>query len=1114
MCTLFESPDLCTLKRLQCIFSKSFSEHIEHLLIAFDRLIQANLKLNWEKCQFFQTTLHILGHVVSNNQIMMDPKKVAAILEMKPPKNTKQIHTSMGIFGYYRRYVKDFAAIAKPLYSLLKKNVKWCWQTDSANAFDKLKEVLTKFPILRPPNFALKFYLYTDASMYALGCVLGQTEGEFEYVILYASRLLQGAEIHYGITEKECLGVVWALKLCHHYIYGMQVTIITDHSALKWLLYTPEPTGRLARWMLYIQMYSSEIVHRKGTLHNNVDPLSRPILSATTRSHSKGIIHSDAPEKFLDPHEDTNLLHYLEFHKHRQGLSKNCCKRIEKQSKNFSLEDKKLWYITDSKKLEYPELKDRDSIVESAHLLGHFQAESTFNRLKDRYYWKKMMDDIYRVIRNFETCKRFEHSKVVNHPAKALPITGLFDRVGIDLIFGLQETSEGYRGILIITEYLSKYPYATPITTKSAPEIAVKLFEYISFFGPPKELLSDQGREFLNSVVAELSLICGIERKVTAAYNPRTNGLTEHFGGTLIAALRKHVENEPTNWPAWLPFILLSYRTRVHSVTQQTPIALLIGKEANQFNSWIGEPSNEEVEILQRATELKQLVEEKRPQTIEKLAQAQISQRKRQDRQANVDESFLTVGTTVYIKSMKLQNKMAPLYHGPYSVVKRDSNDNYQLKTTNNILLPKLFPRSQLKVVAPDNNPVVAFEKILEHQVTRTGTMEYLVQYTGKSINDANWVKESHFTTTDLIETYWESHSDQRKIVSLVRLTDSQNFKLPCIPFWLLLLIFITFFFNYCSCPSLKGPFKFCDSTQKTIVDTRLNCDSDGKFANLSQKSYREYWHILDKQHLKIRGTAYICKQYLVKAETDTGFWGHEYLSMQTIPQKVTIDECKHMVRTKMCGAVRMFCSDSTCSHHENPKPDYKWMRRLTDEKINCILTTTIIKAADETVTLYEGLQGKCKASDLACLMPDGIIIWSTDIIHQCPLEYIESGTFNRRKQILFTHFGVTTNYTSRATHLLFKLEKMETLCNLTGYLTSEGLWLTQSNIQAAKLERAIITPLITQKLALADTDYTQFILDTNTHQVSFEHSQGQCHLLQTILNLIEFHEDTFHYVS
>ena len=146
-------------------------------------------------------------------------------------------------------------------------------------------------------------------------------------------------------------------------------------------------------------------------------------------------------------------------------------------------------------------------------------------------------------VRNYcMTCLHFEKSKKNEHLAISIPVHDLHDRIGIDLVFGLPLTSEGYKGIMVITEYLSKFPYAVPIKSKSANEIAQALFTYIAIFGPPKELLSDQGREFLNNIVEKMLKISGIEHRVTSAYHPRTNGLTERFNQTMVKALSKHAE--------------------------------------------------------------------------------------------------------------------------------------------------------------------------------------------------------------------------------------------------------------------------------------------------------------------------------------------------------------------------------------------------------------------------------------------------------------------------------------------------------------------------------------------------------------------------------------------
>jgi len=207
---------------------------------------------------------------------------------MSPPKTVKQVQQLMGIFNYYREFIKDFAKISSPIYHLLKKDTIWDWTSTCQNAFQTLIDKLIQEPILRHPDFNRDFILFTDASNLALGAILSQHDDNGkEYVCSYASRLLKNEECNYGITEKECLAVLWAIKHFRIYLYGRKFKVITDHSALAWLMKINEPTGKLARWSLYLQTYEFEIIHRAGKKHQNVDVLSRPILLVTTRRMAK-----------------------------------------------------------------------------------------------------------------------------------------------------------------------------------------------------------------------------------------------------------------------------------------------------------------------------------------------------------------------------------------------------------------------------------------------------------------------------------------------------------------------------------------------------------------------------------------------------------------------------------------------------------------------------------------------------------------------------------------------------------------------------------------------------------------------------------------------------------
>lgn len=382
-------------------------------------------------------------------------------------------------------------------------------------------------------------------------------------------------------------------------------------------------------------------------------------------------------------------------------------------------------------------------------MLGHFKAQTVYNRLTNQYYRKNMMHDIKRVISTCDVCHRYDRSTMITNNAYSLPITNLFDRIGIDLVLGLPETADGFKGVMVITEYLTKFPYAVPIKTKNTNEIAERLMEYISIFGPPKELISDQGKEFLNECITHLINLTGVEHRVTSTYHPQTNGLTERFNQTLVSALRKHTEANPTQWHKWLPYVLLAYRTRTHSTTQATPFFLLFGKEMNNFNNLIESNQTDATDsLINHANEIEHSLEfrEKTTDTIEK---------KQQDNRSTVVSDLLPIGTSVYIEVMKLQNKMQPRFHGPYRVDGYTRLKNYWLSNRRGERLKQSFPRSQLKEVVAIQD-LYEVEKIVKSR-NKKGHIEYWVKYKGKPETDNEWLLAGDFDSLELIESFENS---------------------------------------------------------------------------------------------------------------------------------------------------------------------------------------------------------------------------------------------------------------------------------------------------------------------------------------------------------------------
>src|SRR4051812_32339267 len=181
------------------IYSKSFEQHIDHIKQVFQALREANLKIKLKKCSFCMPNLTFLGHIVERDGIQPDPAKIEKVKDLPIPKDVSQVRSALGLFSYYRRFIKDFSRIAKPINTLLKKDQVFEWTEKQQNAFNRLKNCLINAPILQYPNFDETFYLYTDASEIGLGAVLTQKDKEGrEHPIAYASRSLTPAEKNYS----------------------------------------------------------------------------------------------------------------------------------------------------------------------------------------------------------------------------------------------------------------------------------------------------------------------------------------------------------------------------------------------------------------------------------------------------------------------------------------------------------------------------------------------------------------------------------------------------------------------------------------------------------------------------------------------------------------------------------------------------------------------------------------------------------------------------------------------------------------------------------------------------------------------------------------------------
>ena len=258
------------------VFGKDFDDHLSNLREVLENLIRANLKLKPNKCALYQKEVTCLGHRVSVDGVAPDDGNISAVRDFPEPRNRKQVKGFLGLVGYYRRFIFDFAHVSEPLVKLTRMNVRFNWGEDAKEAFQLLKAKLLSPPILGHPDLNKPFIVHTDSSSFAMGAVLSQKEesGQ-EKVLAYMSRKLKDAETRYSTTEQELLAVKYAVEKFHPYLYGKRFTIVTDHQPLVYLRNCGNPTGRHIRWLLKLESYDYEIQHRRGRLHVNADSLSR-----------------------------------------------------------------------------------------------------------------------------------------------------------------------------------------------------------------------------------------------------------------------------------------------------------------------------------------------------------------------------------------------------------------------------------------------------------------------------------------------------------------------------------------------------------------------------------------------------------------------------------------------------------------------------------------------------------------------------------------------------------------------------------------------------------------------------------------------------------------------
>ncbi|KAM9993566.1 hypothetical protein ACTFIZ_009422 [Dictyostelium cf. discoideum] len=650
------------------IFSDTLEEHYQHINNVLEKLRDNQVFLTKDKANFFQSEVIFLGHIVSQDGIRVKDSKVEAIIRIDYPKTIKEVRSLLGAINFYRKFIPNYSDLTFSLTELTKSKDKIVITKDIERDIDKLKEMLAKSPILTKPDHDKTFIVYIDASDVGTGCVITQFDDSgLENTILYDSKKFTKEQQFYSTTDREFLALLHVLDKYRYLLVDKKFIVYTDHLNLTYYKNMIDPPKRIIRSLDKLSEFNFEIRHIRGEDNVVADFLSR------------------SPQFYLEWDEDFTKEIKQSYSKAKDHL-KSWLDTIRKRDDVIEINE--LLYLidpkTDCKRLIITDKNQITMVLEEAHSTsysGHIANYKLGEKLRKSFYFPKFWERINKFVSQCHDCQKNRILREKHGQLKSLPIPAQpWDDIAMDFM-NLPKTDSGFDSVLVVIDRLSKMVRIVPTRRDIDAATAARLFwdNVVCQFGLPLSIVSDQDKLFMSDLWKELMNAQGVKMKTTVPHRPQADGQTERTNRTIKEQLQKLTEGRK-NWDEAIKSIEFAINCAPSASTKVSPSCVVYGFEPRMP---LNIHTHYNINFSEATTHFTHVAQDN-------MVDAQVEQAI----QYNKDREDIEYeeGDLVLVKRSKLNTfkvdineelKLLPNYCGPFKVVKKLSNLNYQIRLVN-----------------------------------------------------------------------------------------------------------------------------------------------------------------------------------------------------------------------------------------------------------------------------------------------------------------------------------------------------------------------------------------------------------------------------------------------